>query len=297
MCEDEFVIGNWQNRWCVKYPEFFVHFFDANNKHIRSVKTQINRRIKKLRGAAKAKVTMYLTGTLKNNVPYLYLPQKIIDRLERYKAMSCGIAENITYDSCWLGISKSGMIEPTVINMIVKDCTLNNVNRTPKGVATEHPYPISSEEHGPTQILFNLINSNIYNAVFTGEDVEDDVDLKLNKFQIRFAKGGSSVNIINSNGFTLYGAVDSGYIANSHISTLNTSYYPNYIPVKHLIARNSVIRNGNVPGVHTRWQVKPTFDDDQLKYLKYGKSYVEDGETKSTKACSASEEWCKPVRR
>lgn len=295
--DDEFVVGHWDNRYIMKYPEMFVHFYrkttnnnDTTYTYIRSVKTQINKRIKKLNGATHIKVSMYMTGAIVNGSPKVYLPLNIVGnnltgskavpgRLQRYKISSCGVTENVIYDSCYFGISKSSMIEPTAINMCIINCNFDNVNRAPKGVSQEHPYPMSSEEHGGLQMLFNVDNSHIQHSSFITDDDDSDTDSlgqmkEKDNYQIRFSKGGASVNIRDSVGFTLYGAMDNAYIADSWLNGLSFTAKPSMLPITNIMAKNTIIRKRGT------WDTSKTFDEGNLEYLTTGKGT----------ACSASEE-------
>lgn len=271
--DDEFVIGHWHNRYCVKYPEFFVHFYDSNQKYLRSIKTQINTRIKKIKNAAYIKVTMYLTGTL-NNGAKVYLPENVKSRLERYQTYGCGISENITYDSCYFGISKSGMIEPTAINMCLNNCEFNNVNYTPKNVKKEHPYPMSSEEHGGLSMLFNINNSKIGYTLFENDGSEEDSQMRETQaYQIRFAAGGKFVNIKDSVGFLPYGSIQGLYIDNCWMNGVSCKIGPEVVPNAQVEVKHSKIyKRGS-------WEVE-TFTSGDLTYLTTG----------SGSACSASED-------
>lgn len=271
--DDEFVIGHWSNRNSVKYPELFVHFYNSNDEHLRTVKTRINCRIKKLRGASKIKVTMYLTGTLNGTTPVVYLPTNVEKRLERYTTRFCGITENVIYDHCFLGMSASSMIEATAINMELNDCELVNVNYTPYGLSTPHQYPISAEEHSGCQMLFNINNTKIYAKPYS-KSGNDQHMISSPNYAIRWANGGMFMNIINSVGFTAWYNIMGCYIANSWLNRISPTIGPGINPNAQWIVKHS-IGGGGI------WTVDRTFNADQLTYLTTGGGKV---------TCSASED-------
>lgn len=266
---DEFVIGNFDDKAGGKYSELFVSFYDANDNYIRTIKTQVNRRIKKLGNANKIKITIYLTGTLRNNLPRLYLPLKVTKRFTYYNMEGCGITESVVYKDCEFGISKTGVLETSAINMTIIDSLFSNNSYTPKGIATENPYAIGSEEHGCVQMLLNFTNSQIVNIAFGAENNNDTDSTEENEShmrvtphnQINFSRIGTFVNIRNCVGFIIHGHISSSYIADSYVYALSNSISPRYERNSQVVSKHCIIKNGG------SWDTRSTFNDKELAYL------------------------------
>lgn len=282
---DEFVIGGFNHRPNGKCTELFVHFYDDNNVCKKVVKTQINRRIKKIRGATKIKLSLYATGTLVNGSPVLYLADNILKRLKEFRPEGCGVTESIMYNNCNFGISKTCTLEPTAINLTVKDSVFSNASYTPRLLATENPYPIGIEEHGCLQMLTNFINTRIENIAFGASDGDTESEetvsnMRVNPHnQINCSRNGTYLNMINCVGFVIYGGFSKVYIDKSYVYALSASFSPRHMPNGQVVTKHSIVKNGGT------WGTRNNYSDTELAYLR---EPVYDDNTQNI--CSSCEE-------
>ena len=282
---DEFVIGGFNHRPNGKCTELFVHFYDDNNVCKKVVKTQINRRIKKIRGTTKIKLSLYATGTLVKGSPVLYLADNILKRLKEFRPEGCGVTESIMYNNCNFGISKTCTLEPTAINLTVKDSVFSNASYTPKLLATENPYPIGIEEHGCLQMLTNFINTRIENIAFGASDGDTESEetvsnMRVNPHnQINCSRNGTYLNMINCVGFVIYGGFSKVYIDKSYVYALSTSFSPRHMPNGQVVTKHSIVKNGGT------WGTRNNYSDTELAYLR---EPIYDSNTQNI--CSSCEE-------